>query len=513
MRLNFIIGWRGGIAFLLSAYAEEFFRQGCDYPDPDVIRVGNVYYMVSTTMHFFPGAQILRSFDLLHWEHCGYVFDRFGETPAQRLDGGHIYGKGMWAATLRFHAGWFHIVFTCNDTERSYHYAAQRPEGPWTRREINGLYYDPSLLFDDDGRVYIAHGCREIRLTELRPDLSGPLPDGLDRFILRDSDTIMLGWEGSHLQKINGRYYLFTIHWKRGDLRAQGCHAADSLQDTFTGGEIVRDDMDGSGRGVAQGGAIDTPDGRWYLMLFQDHGAQGRMPVLIPMRWENGFPRVEPVPMSLAAGEEDKRRYAPLHASDSLRGALNALWQWNHEPHDALWSVSGEGLRLTTDRVAGTLEAAVNTLTQRCFGPACACEVAVDASSLKNGDYAGLCALMGCYAQLAVTRDESGYMLSLVSREPEDQPYAIEPSPEPVTEKLRAPLAEPCARMRVLFDFSDDTARFEVLLEGGWQPFGGRHRLVYRLDHFMGCRVGLFCYATRSAGGSAVFSDFIYNRE
>ena len=484
-----------------------------DFPDPDVIRVGADYYMVSTTMHYFPGAQILHSRDLLHWTHCGYVFDRLGETPTQRLEGGHIYGKGMWAATLRHHAGQYHVVFTCNDTQRSYHYTAPHPQGPWTRRPMSGLYYDPSLLFDEDGRVYIAHGNREIRLTELTADLSAPLAGGLHRVLLKDSDTIMLGWEGSHLQKIHGRYYLFTIHWARGDMRVQGCHAAQRLTDPFVGGEILRCDMDGSGRGVAQGGAIDTPDGQWYLMLFQDHGAQGRMPVLVPVQWQHAMPHADSVPLRVITSLEAGPSGSPLYTSDTLRGTLSPLWQWNHEPHAALWHLSADGLHLRTGRVCETLEGAANTLTQRCFGVACTCEVTVDASGLQCGDYAGLCAFMGCFAQLAVTRDAGGYALSPIARTPQEQPYAIQPSVEPVAELLRAPLTQPRVRLRVQFDFATDTARFAAQLDQSWQPFGGAHPLVYRLDHFVGCRVGLFCYATREVGGTVVFADFAYQVE
>ena len=94
-----------------------------DYPDPDVIRVDDTYYMVSTTMYFMPGCEILRSYDLVHWEHAAYVYDRLDSTPAQRLeDGKNIYGCGMWAASLRYHDGIFYICFVANDTHKTYLY-------------------------------------------------------------------------------------------------------------------------------------------------------------------------------------------------------------------------------------------------------------------------------------------------------------------------------------------------------------------------------------------------------
>jgi len=96
-----------------------------DYPDPDVIRVEDTYYMASTTMHFFPGCEILRSYDLLHWEHAAYVYDRLDSTTAQRLENGeNIYGKGMWAPSLRRHNGCFYLSFCANDTGKTYLYTS-----------------------------------------------------------------------------------------------------------------------------------------------------------------------------------------------------------------------------------------------------------------------------------------------------------------------------------------------------------------------------------------------------
>ena len=138
-----------------------------DYPDPDVIRVDDTYYMVSTTMHFMPGCEILRSYDLIHWEHLSYVYERLDSTEEQRLVGEkNCYGKGMWAASLRYHKGMYYICFVANDTGKTYLYTADNIEGPWEKRIIEGFYHDCSLLFEDD-HVYIVSGNRNIRLQEL----------------------------------------------------------------------------------------------------------------------------------------------------------------------------------------------------------------------------------------------------------------------------------------------------------------------------------------------------------
>ena len=462
-----------------------------DYPDPDVICVDNIYYMCTTTMHVFPGGEILRSRDLLHWEHCAYAYDALGEHPGQRLDDGKgIYGQGMWAGSLRHHGGLFHLVFMCNDTHSAYYFTAEKAEGPWVRRPMAGFYHDPSILFDDDGRVYIVYGNREIHLTELESDLSAPKAGGIDRVILRD-ECEGLGWEGSHLYKLSGKYYLFMIHWPKGSCRAEGCFVADSLEGEFRGGEILCQPFHGRGDGPAQGGMVQTPEGDWYLLVFQDHGAVGRIPVLAPMGWENGFPVVPPLPERFPCQPAEVR---PLVTSTTLREGIGPCWQWNHEPHWELIRQDENGLRLTTDRVVEKLTQSVNTLTQRTFGPGCQVEVAVDGTRLNPGDYAGLCALQGCFGQIALVREEAGF--ALVMSNPDGH---------------QARVAWPCgtARLRAAFDFSTDEVSF-FYDDNGWQPLGGAHRLYYRLDHFMGVRAGLFCYSTQRAGGSAVFADYEY---
>lgn len=488
-----------------------------DFPDPDVVRVGDTYYMISTSMHMFPGAQILRSYDLAHWEHCGYVYDTLGETARQRMEGdpaqgpAHIYGKGMWAASLKHHGGLFHVVFTSNDTGHSYHYTAEQAEGPWTRQPMEGFWYDPGLLFDDDGKVYIAHGNRTVRITELTSDLSAKKSGGLDRIVVVD-DNPRLGWEGSHLIKHDGWYYLFCIHWRPDHMRAMGCFRAKTLDGDFEGGEFMELDLDGRHAGVAQGGPVQLHDGSWALFLFQDHGAVGRIPVVVPFRWVDGWPVVpgarvaDEVPKHLdLPSSRPEHQYTPLYASPELGGTkpLSPLWQWNHEPHPALVDTT-HGLRIATDRLATDATQAINTLTQRCFGPKCEAGVCLHPEDMKVGDYAGICALMGCFAQLAVTRRADGLYLVYTRKDAE--------SGEIITEVDR-PLGE-TARLHAEFDFTNDTVQFRVLDgEEGWLPIGSPHQLVYRLDHFMGCRIGLFMYSTREAGGSARFTGFAYHVE
>ncbi|MDO4317486.1 MAG: family 43 glycosylhydrolase [Lachnospiraceae bacterium] len=508
---------------------------GLDYPDPDVIRVDDTYYMVSTTMYFMPGCEILRSYDLANWEHAAYVYDRLDGTPGQTLaDGENIYGKGMWAATLRHHGGRFYIVFVANDTRKTYLYTAERIEGPWKKSEIEGFYHDGSLLFDDDGRIYLAYGNRDVRLVQLRDDLSGPMPGGLSRVLVSDGDNPILGYEGTHFYKINGIYYLFFIHSLRDEWkRVEACFASDSLEGEFRGGDILNDDMGYCNQGVAQGGVVDTPEGKWYAVLFQDRGAVGRIPVLVPLVWKDGFPvpgtdgRVpESFPVSSTRPEHE---YEPLVRSDDFRVpelselpaeeaarrygcfGLRSAWQFNHEPEPTLvdWKKERGELWLQTGQLSGSVVQARNTLTQRMRYPRCAAEVTVDASRLKEGDCAGLCALQGCYGFVGIRKRRGKMYLVMVSREPEDGSESAETE----REWAAVPTEESRVRLRLEADFTEmkDEARFFYENAGRWEPIGIPHRLRFRLDHFTGCRFGLFVYAAEEIGGAAGFLEFRYD--
>ena len=487
---------------------------GMDYPDPDVIRVGDTYYMISTTMHFFPGGVILKSHDLIHWEICSYLYETLEHTPGEILEGEqNIYGHGMWAASLRYHEGRFYAVFIAHEWDRTFLFTAERIEGPWTKSYIEGIYHDPSLLFDDDGRVYIVYGNRNIRLTELEADLSGPKKGGLDRIIVRDAPGDFLGYEGSHLYKINGKYVLFMIHSQQKKwFRTQACFVADDLEGVWAGGDVLAEELPGTGSGAAQGGIVDTPDGRWFAILFQDRGAVGRIPVLVPVTWNRfGYPVFGDVTEEIS-NETAKPGWTaePLYTGDDFTSKeLKKQWQFNHEPREGCWETGNGCYRIRTDKISPTVESARNTLTQRTMLPECAAEVTVDASDLRAGDTAGLCLLIGSYGLIGVTRGKDGYELVMKARKPRERGSREEKEEE---ELARIPLKEKTARLRAEVRFVG--FRGEVLfywLDGEvWQPLGPVHTMMFALDHFTGCRFGLYLYATRETGGSAAFSDFRY---
>lgn len=501
-----------------------------DFPDPDIIRVGDTYYMASTTMYFMPGGDILRSSDLVHWEFVCHAFGRLEENSAHCLeDGQQIYGQGMWAPSLRFRDGVFYLTFACNDTHKSLLFKALDPAGPWERLEMGGFFYDSSLFFDDDGRVYIVHGNTQLRITELETGTWGPKPGGLDRVIVTDCPGQTLGYEGSHLYKKDGRYYLFTCHMPQGSkfLKTEDCFLADSLSGPWRGKNVLDGNMGYRDFGVAQGGMVDTPEGNWYAFMFQDRGPLGRAPVIMPMTFdEEGFPvlgdngrvprtvspvRTDGVPACAPLNGDDNFRYTP-DAYGIVR--LAPFWQFSHNPDPEGWSVIARpgAFRLTTGRTSPNLILARNTLTQRCVGPECAAWVTLDGTGLREGDYAGICAYQSCYGAIALTRRDGAYWLVMLGRPADnDTNQGDGDFARPPVEYGCVLVPGPVVTLRCDADFSHepDTARFSYRdADGGWRPLGIAQRLYYKLDLFIGYRFGLFCYSTLEAGGTADFSEF-----
>lgn len=502
----------------------------CDYPDPDVIRVSDTYYMVSTTMYFMPGGALLKSYDLVNWEIVTYIFDSLDDTPEERLElEKSNYAGGMWAPTLRYHDGTFYVAFVSHFTETTYLFTASKPEGPWKKSVIEGYYHDCSLFFDDDQRKYIVYGNNEIHLLELKDDLSGPKPGGIDKVIVKEPEGYKgLGYEGSHFYKINGKYYLFLIHWPMGKMRTQACFVSDSVDGEYTGKDVFADDRGYCGMGVAQGGIVDTPAGKWYGMLFQDSGAVGRIPVLVPVKWKEGFPVFGvngKLPKNFeVASSRPYYRYDSIYTSDNFEyipgeeHRIKPQWQWNHCPKDNLWDIRPEGgLVLTTGKICANLIYAQNTLTQRMMYPKCEAEVTIDASGLKEGDIAGLCALQSNYGFIAITRNAGAYYLIKVTKTVDSKEFKLGVSgdylPGDLEEKIRLSGPKVTVILKPNFENMQDKLDFFYIKDDRIVKVGGSHRLFFRLDHFTGCRFGLFAYSTRETGGKAVFTDFVYRYE
>jgi len=482
-----------------------------DVPDLSMIRVGKTYYMSSTTMHMSPGVPIMKSTDLVNWHLVSYAYDTLASTDAMSLAHGQsTYGRGSWASSLRYHQGTYYVSTFAQTTGKTHVYSTKNIEkGPWKAVSFRPSLHDHSLFFDDDGRVYMVYGSGKLQLAELTADVAGLKPGTSPQVIIENASapagaTPGLPAEGSQLFKIKGKYYLFNIAWPKGGMRTVIVHRADKITGPYEGRVALQD------LGVAQGGLIDTPGGEWFAYLFRDFGAVGRIPYLVPVQWADGWPVLGSpagkVPTTLAL--PPNRSLLPgLVASDEFarragEPALPLVWQWNHNPANALWSVTERPgyLRLKAGRVDTSFLLARNTLTQRTIGPACAGSVALDVAHLQPGDFAGLAVLQKRYGLVGVQAGQGTRAIVMVSAESE-KPVEIQ----------RIPLAQRQVYFKIACDFKDrrDVATFFYSLDGKtWQPVGGPLHMAYTLPHFMGYRFGLFHYATQAAGGYADFDYF-----
>nr|ACX30654.1 GH43C19 precursor [Sphingobacterium sp. TN19] len=482
-----------------------------DVPDLSMIRVGDTYYMSSTTMHMNPGLPLMKSKDLVNWEMIGYGHHTLAAIDELNLDHNQsTYGRGSWASSLRFHQGTYYVSTFAQTTGKTYIYSTQDIEhGPWDRKEFEPALHDHSLFFEGN-KIYMIWGGGQINMVELLPDLSGIKPE--TQRVLIENATLPttpagvqggLPAEGSQFFKINGKYYLFNISWPPGGMRSVIVHRADKIDGPYEGRVVLQD------QGVAQGGLIDKPNGEWYAYLFQDYGAVGRIPYLVPVTWKAGWPVLGvdgKVPEVLDLPVSTGLIPHLVNSDDFDRKAgepdLPMVWQWNHNPVGALWSVNENkgNLRLKTGRVDQHFLQARNTLTQRTFGPTCEGETAIDISAMKDGDFAGLSLLQQNYALLGV-RMEGGQHFLVNS----NAKGGIE------QERARIPLQQQKVYLKVKCDFTNkrDIATFFYSLNGEkWEPIGTEFKMTYTIPHFMGYRFGLFNYATKNVGGYVDFDYF-----
>jgi beta-xylosidase len=292
--------------------------------------------------------------------------------------------------------------------------------------------------------------------------------------------------------KVNGRYYLCNIVWPRGGMRTEIVHRADRLEGPYEGRIMFQD------AGVAQGGIVDTPKGEWYAYLFQDHGAVGRVPYLVQMKWEDGWPIVGAhgkLPDSLDIPAGGSTISGLVQSEKFNRADLSLHWQWNHNPDDRFWSLTVRPgfLRLTTGRVDESVTQARNTLTQRTFGPECSATTCLHVDGMNDGDCAGLIALQNRYAFVGVKVTGGAKSIVMVSNEGS--------TPEEIAS---VPLNKKRVFLKMECDFKNqsDLVVFAYSMDGkSWTSIGRAHHLRYDLRHFMGCRFGLFNFATKSPGG------------
>lgn len=495
-----------------------------DYPDPDVILVDGTYYMISTTMNYYPGGVILRSYDLVNWEIAGHVFDEIGGLPCERLIGDmHSYRKGMWAASLKYHEGLFYVLFTAFETNSSFIFTSKTIDGKWTKHVIPEICHDAALLFDED-KIYMACGQGSIRVREVKPTLDGFVEGGFDKIVVTDPDDCYVPAEGTHFYKINGYYYILLIHWPKAKptRREQLCCYSDKIDGEYKILKVFNNDIGFFNSGVAQGCLVQTPDKDWFSVMLQDHGGVGRVPIIVPVTW-NGPEPVFHDPRTTKAHIRSLKpgyEYQPLYtdeffaSSDRSDETLNKQWEWNHMPDNSLWyRGNDDSLTIVNGKICSNITQTQNMLTQRMIGPKCSASVNVDASELKDGDSAGIAAFISNYVWIGIRKEIGRYFVVVCSKETDLKHGANEVQDFlPSKEEICIPLDGNIAEFKISADFSNmkDMISLSYRKNGRWVKLFER-KVVFELVFFVGCRFGLFNFATKRKGGEAAFWNFKYN--
>ena len=483
-----------------------------DFPDPDVIRVDSEYYMVNTTMFIFPGVTVLKSCDLVNWEYCSNAVQRFDFSPCYDLDGCNRYGHGQWATSLKYHNGKFYLLFITLD-EGGFLCSAAKPEGPWQIRKLPKGFYDPGLFFDDNGRIYVAHGYSKIYMTELDQNFAPLTKDSL--IITGD---IRKGLEGSHVYKINGYYYLYCTY---GGLDGfQAAFRSKNIYGPYEEKVVIRDTTHGINYGIHQGALIQTQTGDWWTMLFVDNGPFGRFPSLQPVMWTDGWPLVgkngKAVTTYIKPGVERNCPIKILPTSDEFDSTkLGMQWGWNHNPDPAKWSLTENPgyLRLKTVKIVDDLPKARNTLTQRMFeyysdSLVSIAAVKMDFSKMKNGDIAGLAVFQDPYAYIGIKMENGKNYIIMVNNG-----RIIDSTPiEGTTIYFRANAfygsgAAPMYGGKTVA--GSGTASFTYSLDNrSFVKFGNELNMRFNLKIFTGNKFCLFNYPTKETGGYVDFDWF-----
>ena len=533
-----------------------------EFSDPDILRVGDDYYLAGTTMHTVPGLVILHSRDLVNWENISYCFDRFDfdDEAFSLKNHQEIYGQGVWAPAIRYANGQFY-VFTNINGKGLQCYTSKDIRGPWKHHNMQGRIYDLSVLFDDDGKIYAIHGYGEVKCTELKPDMSGPIEE-TERTIIPEGSAV---GEGHHMYKINGMYYLISTDYRPNGRtlcsrsksiwgpyetititadETFGYHAASLTQ--VPQDEQYRIGHDGTKFGIPevdkdatactnihQGGIVEDQSGQWWALLMMDFHSIGRTVTLAPITWKDGWPmlglegnlgraprtwRKPDVRGNGGAGVRgyENTSFAPYDRSDDFEysrtslpphprtsdKSLKPIWQWNHNPDDKMWSLKNGRLRLNT-MPAEQLMWARNTLTQRVIGPTSVTTVELYTKGMKDGDVAGLGNINVPCSWIGIVKDGNDFTLQCFEQLTNDTTVL-----KPQTSILKPQTSR--IYLRCIGDYDNDQMQYAYSLDGKeYKTLGRKMPLSYQLISFQGSRHALFAFNVKGRnGGYAEFDNF-----
>lgn len=472
-----------------------------DYSDPDVIRDGKDFYLVASSFHFVPGIPILHSRDLVHWEITGHVVKRLNLAPEYDMVHGNRYAGGVWAPSVRFHKGLFYVYFP-TPAEGIFVSTAPRMTGPWSEPVAviagPGLE-DPCPFWDDDGSAWLVHsklGAGPLILHRMASDGRSVLDAG--KVIVQDPKTLPV-LEGPKFYKRNGWYYIFAPMGGVGE-GAQAVMRSRKIDGPYDH-RIVLAQGNTKINGPHQGGYVETPDGRGWFLHFQMHGAHGRIVHLQPMRWEDDWPVIGEAAPGQTTGSPVAEASLPVAGAANLKpqtsdefnaASLSPMWEWNHNPDDANWSLTARRgfLRLHPGN-AVDLYHARNTLTETMQDESLEFTTRMDLTHMGVGDRAGVTLFDRSQSYLGVTQSPTGRSLVFSVQGHDTMGPAIVGS----TLDLRVTL-------------HGEQASYSYSLDGGktFAALGTPTKMAF--SWWKGARPALFAFNTEKAASASDSVDF-----
>ncbi|MBC2605864.1 glycoside hydrolase family 43 protein [Pelagicoccus albus] len=425
-----------------------------DYSDPDVVRVGDDYYMTASSFNCVPGLPILHSKDLVNWELVNYAIPRFPDSYFDTPQ----HGNGVWAPSFRYHDGMYYIYW--GDPDRGiFRVQTEDPLGEWSAPILVKDAYgniDACPLWDDDGRVYLVHAFANSRaglgdvlqIQELTPEGDS---------VIRNRKVVFNGahdhptTEGPKFYKRNGYYYIFA---PAGGV-ATGWQNVLRSKDIFGPYEIrtVLATGDTDINGPHQGAYIEQENGDSWFLHFQEVQPYGRIVHLLPVHWVDDWPVMGEDPDADGTGQpvashaKPKSReaitpHAPAVGDEFDDGRLSLAWQWhaNWRPHWYSLSDTEGSLSLRSQwipKLPANLWNAPHLLLQKMPAPEFTASTKIDASELLPGEHSGLLVMGMDYALLSINRKSDGsYELALSTchdarRQNQERVVAKQPIPTP----------------------------------------------------------------------------------
>jgi beta-xylosidase len=472
-----------------------------DYSDPDVVRSGDYYYMVASSFNCVPGLPVLRSADLVSWELTGYALQRL--QPEQYYSTVR-HGGGVWAPCIREQNGEFYIFYPDPDYG-IFMIKASDPEGPWsspvTVMEGRGLI-DPSPLWDDDGKAYLAYafagsraGVKSVLMViRMRPDGSGVLGDPVMVFDGHDENPTV---EGPKFYKRNGWYYILA---PAGGV-TNGWQLALKSKQVFGPYEhrVVMHRGKTDINGPHQGAWITTPAGEDWFIHFQDKGPYGRIVHLQPMKWVDDWPVIgddsdgdfigEPVTDHCGPAVYDTSSAGTLQYDDEFDGnTLPLNWQWHANP-SVTWGYPSEAYGFYRLNCIARPDSMVNLwevpnlLLRKLPAEKFTATASVRCTLRSDGEEAGMVVMGRDYSYISLRREEGRLLLRVVkctgadSGAPEEELLSDEVHTGELFLRLTVDLGAMCR-----FSYSLDEKEYR---EAG-EPFAARQGM------WIGAKMGFF---------------------